>query len=120
MIPEDARRSRIHLKANRTLHGRAIYRIIVERARSLGLAGASVFPVELSFGEDGRIGDLESEYSSHEVPVVVEIVDAAERIEALMTDLGPLCHDLFITVESVHALPRTPPSGGRLSGPGGA
>jgi PII-like signaling protein len=104
MIPEDARLIRFQLKANRNVHGRALYRIIVERARRLGLAGASVFPIEVSLDEHGVLGDLQSEYSAHEVPVVVEIADSAERIGELLTDLGPLSSGVLMTVETVHCV----------------
>ncbi len=103
-IPVDARLIRFHVKAGRTVGGRAVYRLIVERARRLGIAGASVFPVAVALGKGRLIGELEDDYTSAELPVVVEIVDAVDRIDQLLADLGPLNEGLFVTLEQVQIL----------------
>ena len=54
------------------------------------LAGASVFPVELSFGGDRQIRDAFSDYASAELPVLIEIVESPERVDALLSALGPM------------------------------
>jgi len=104
-LPVEARLIRFHVKPRRTVGGRALYRVIVERARKLGIAGASVFPVAVALGTSRSIGELEDDYTSAEVPVVVEIVDAVERIDHLLADLGPLREGLFVTLEPVQVLP---------------
>ncbi|MFO0889740.1 MAG: DUF190 domain-containing protein, partial [Isosphaeraceae bacterium] len=104
------------VKPSATVQGRALYRIIVERARQLGLAGASVFTVSLYLSEGGAIGDSDSDYTAHEVPVVVEIIDAAERIELLLSELGQRLANIMVTFEDVRALPGPP--GEAASAPG--
>ena len=105
MLESDALLIRFHVKARRAVRGKALYRIIVERARVLGIAGASVFPASVALGESRVIGELEDDYTADEVPVIVEIVDSADRIDQLLADLGPLREGLFITTEQVHVLP---------------
>ena len=84
MIPSDARLIRFRVVPSQRWRGKPLYREIVESARRLGLAGASVFGVEFSLGSDGVIHDAQSDYSAAEVPVIVEIVEAPDRIDDLL------------------------------------
>ncbi|MBX6316374.1 MAG: DUF190 domain-containing protein, partial [Isosphaeraceae bacterium] len=88
MIPPEASLLRVYLNANERWHGMPLYRALVERARALHLAGASVFGVELSYGAHRRLHDVASEYTSYDIPVVIEVVDAPERVAALVDELG--------------------------------
>jgi PII-like signaling protein len=87
MIPVGARLLRIYLNVNERWHGTPLYRAVVEKARALKLAGASVFPVELSYGAHRQLHDAKSDYTSYDIPVVIEIVDAPEKVEALRDEL---------------------------------
>jgi PII-like signaling protein len=86
-IPHDAAFLRIYLNASDRFHRTELYRAIVEAARRLPMAGASVFPVELGYGTHRRIHDAESEYSSFEIPIVVELVDATEKVKQFAAEL---------------------------------
>src|SRR4051812_6832151 len=108
MIPSDARLVRFCVRPSLRWRGRSLYREIVESARRLGLAGASVFGVEFSLGSDGVILDAQSDYSSAEVPVIVEIVEAPERIEELLDELGSVADQLTATVEEVRVIRYAP------------
>jgi PII-like signaling protein len=57
------------------------------------LAGASVFLVDFSYGVHKRIRDARSEYSSFEIPVAVEIIDAPEKIEQLLVSIDPVIEE---------------------------
>jgi uncharacterized protein len=92
---------RFYVKANKRQGGKPLYRSIVEKARELGMAGASVWSAEMSLGKLGRIHDARSEYSSYELPVVIEIVDEPARIAALLGELGPLAEETTATIEPV-------------------
>jgi uncharacterized protein len=48
MIPNAARILRVYINANDRWQGQPLYRAIVETARNLQLAGASVFNVDVS------------------------------------------------------------------------
>jgi CrcB protein len=104
MIPTDARLLSIHVGADARHQGKRLFEAIVETARALKLAGASVFTVELSYGSHQRIHDALSDYSSTEMPVVIEIVDGPERIEALLTALGAAIAPAMVTIEPVHVV----------------
>ena len=104
MIPSDARRLLLYVDAHDRWHGRFLYEAIVARARSAGLAGASVFPAEMGYGSHRRIHDAASEYGFVGLPVVIEIVDAAERIDALLAELGPMLANVAATLRAVRVI----------------
>jgi uncharacterized protein len=104
MIPSDSRLLRFYVDAHDRRQGRLLYEAIVARARAVGLAGASVFPVEMGYGSHRRIHDAASEYGFIGLPVVIEIVDAPERIDALLTDLGAMIAGVVATVQPVRVV----------------
>jgi PII-like signaling protein len=107
MIPREASLLRLYCKANASCAGGPVYRVAVETARRSKLAGASVFPVELGYGAHRTIHDLASEYSSFEIPIVVEVVDAAERVAALGDELDALVCEGLVVVRPVQVFRRS-------------
>jgi PII-like signaling protein len=104
MIPTEARLLRILVDAHERWHGRPLYEAIVARAREADVAGASVFPVEMSYGSHRRIHDAASDYGFVELPVVIEVVDAPERIDALLVELGEMIAGALATVRPVRVV----------------
>ena len=99
---------RYQLKANccasssaRPIAGRArpLYEAIVLEARRRGLAGATVIKGFMGFGAHSRIHTAKLLELSQDLPIVVEIVDAPEKIEAFMPDLEAMVGDGLITLE---------------------
>jgi PII-like signaling protein len=101
MVPIDARLIRICVNASDRWQGHRLYEAIVTTARTLNIAGASVFPVEVSYGSGLRIHDNAGEYGFVDLPVVVEIIDAPDRIDALIAGLGAMIAGAMVTVASV-------------------
>jgi PII-like signaling protein len=104
MIPPEASLLRVYVNSSHRWQGGPLYRAIVETARARGVAGASVFPVEVSFGARRLIRDVESDYQFFDIPVVVEVVDAPERVEALLAELGPMLRGGLMTVSPVRVV----------------
>ena len=104
MIPDDARLLRLYINGSDRWRGRPLYRAVVEAARSLHAAGASVFLVDRSYGAQRRLRDARNEYLSVDIPVVVEIVDAPTTIDTLLEQLRPMVGDGFATVEPVRVV----------------
>ena len=77
---------------------------IVIRAREEGLAGATVLRGMLGFGAHSRIHTAKLLELSQDLPIVVEIVDAPDRIEAFMPDLEKMVGDGLITLERAEVL----------------
>jgi PII-like signaling protein len=102
MIAPEASLVRVYCKAIEKCNGVALYRAIVEVARRRHLAGASVFPVELGYGSHRQLHDIASEYGSFDIPIVVEIVDAAERVAKLVAELETMVSEGLVVVSPAH------------------
>ena len=83
-------------------HGKPLYQAIVERVRQEGLAGATVLRGIEGFGADSRLHTSRILRLSEDLPVVIEIVDTAERIDALLPLLDEMVEDGLVTIEAVH------------------
>jgi uncharacterized protein len=81
--------------------GHALYRTIVEAARTAGLAGATVLHGPLSFGPDRRINSDFVVEAPRNLPMVVEIVDTEERIHAFLPRLEQLIDSGLVTLEGL-------------------
>ena len=104
MIPPVARRLSIYLNGNDRWQGKPLYRAVVEMARAHHLAGASVFLADLSYGAHRRLHDARSEYTAVEVPVIIEVVDGSEAVEALLGALGSMIGEGLVTVAPVRVV----------------
>lgn len=65
-------------------HGKPTYAAIVELARKEGLAGATVTRGIMGFGGNSRIHSASILRLSEDLPVVIQIVDTPERIDAFL------------------------------------
>ena len=65
-------------------HGKPLYAAIVERARQFGMAGATVTRGTMGFGADSRMHTASILRLSEDLPVVIQIVDTPDRIEAFL------------------------------------
>ena len=95
---------RIFIGENDHWHGRPLYEAITLKAREMGLAGATVFRGMMGFGADSRMHTSKILRLSEDLPVVIEIVDKPERIQAILPELDQMVTEGMITVEPVHIL----------------
>lgn len=79
--------------------GRPLYEWLVLRARERGLAGATVLRGLMGFGAHSRLHTFKIERLSLDLPIVVEIVDTREKLEAFLADVDPLIHEGLATLE---------------------
>jgi uncharacterized protein len=85
-------------------HGKPLYQAIVERVREAGLAGATVLRGIEGFGADSRLHTARLLRLSEDLPVVIEIVDSAERIEGILPALDEMVGEGMVTVERVEVI----------------
>ena len=78
--------------------------MIVEQARRRGLAGATATRGTLGFGANSRIHSAKIVRLSEDLPMVIEIVDSLEKIEAFLPVLDELIKDGLVTVEKVRVI----------------
>ena len=103
-IPKEAVLLRIFIGEDDRVHGQPLYEAIVLKAREMHLAGATVLRGPMGFGRSSRLHTAKILRLSEDLPVVVEIVDAEERIKALLDAIEPLIGSGLMTLEKVQVL----------------
>lgn len=103
-LPREAKLLRIFIGESDHYHHHALYEAIVAEARKRGLAGATVLHGMMGFGKASRIHTAKILRLSEDLPVVIEIVDSAERIEAFLPDLCKMVGGALITVENIQVV----------------
>jgi len=90
---------------NRVRHrSEPLYQWIVETARRLHLQGATVLKGIMGLTPDGTLLKEKTWAIAQNLPVVVEVVDRPQRIEALLAQVEPSFHDGAITLERAHVI----------------
>ena len=95
---------RLFIGESDTWHGKPLYQAIVERAREEVLAGATVLRGIEGFGADSHVHTSRILRLSEDLPVVIEIVDTAEKIERIVPILDEMVAEGMLTVEKVHVV----------------
>jgi PII-like signaling protein len=83
-------------------HGKPLYEAIVLRAREEGIAGVTVVRGIEGYGATSHLRTTRLLELSSDLPVVIEIVDHADRIESFMPKLDEMVGDGLVTTERVH------------------
>lgn len=103
-LPEDATLLRIFIgDADRHNH-QPLYEAIVQRARELHLAGATVLKSPMGFGVRSRIHTAKILQLSTDLPMVIEIVDTPEKIDSFLPELDQLMNGGLVTLEKVRVI----------------
>jgi PII-like signaling protein len=84
--------------------GRPLFEAIVHKVREQGGAGATVLRGIEGFGAHSRIHTARILRLSEDLPIVIEVVDTAERIDALLPALDEMIEDGLVTIETVRIL----------------
>lgn len=105
-IPESGALLRIFIgESDREKGGNApLYEAIVRRAREAHLAGATVLRGSMGFGKHSRMHSSNLLETSTDLPIVIEIVDAEEKIDAFLPVVDELVTEGLVTLEAVRVL----------------
>jgi PII-like signaling protein len=106
--PELAKRLRIYVGESDKHHGVPLYEAVVIKARELHLAGATVLRGPMGFGANSRIHTAKILRLSEDLPIVVEIVDTAEKVATLIPHLEEMVTGGLVTIEDVGILIYSP------------
>jgi PII-like signaling protein len=98
-LPTEGKLLRIFVGEADRWEGRPLYEAIVEAARRSGLAGATAWKGFMGFGASSRVHTAKVLRLSEDLPVVIEIVDAAEKIEAFLPALDRMVQEGLVTLE---------------------
>lgn len=103
-LPSEAQRLRIYLGEDDRHDGKPLFEAIVLEARRLGLAGATVLRGPMGFGKSSRVHTEKILRLSEDLPVIVEIIDRADRVDAFMPVLDRMMQGGLVTREDVKVI----------------
>ena len=83
-IPKDAVLLRIFLGENDHWQGRPLYEALVLKAREMHLGGATVLRGAMGYGANSKMHTTRLLELSSDLPVLIEVVDTAEKINSLL------------------------------------
>src|SRR5512143_3490290 len=103
-IPTEGKLLRIFIGESDRWEGKPLYEAIVEAAKRAGLAGATVWKGFMGFGAHSRLHTAKILRLSEDLPIVIEIVDTAEKIEAFVPLLDRMVLEGLVTLERAEIL----------------
>lgn len=103
-IPQDAMLLRIFTGEDEKCGRAPLYEAIVLKAREMHLAGATVLRGPMGFGKSSRLHTTKILRLSEDLPLVIEIVDAEEKIMKFVEVLNGMIGSGLVTLEKVKVL----------------
>lgn len=103
-IPEQGYLLRVFIGESDHWRGKPLYEAIVLKARELHLAGATVLRGPMGFGAHSRLHTAKVLRLSEDLPIVIEIVDAKEKIDELMPFIDEAVSEGLVTLERVQVI----------------
>jgi PII-like signaling protein len=103
-ISEDGQLLRIFIGDSDRWQGQPLYEAIILKAREMGIAGATMLRGMMGFGANSRIHTAKILRLSEDLPIIVEIVDNAEKIERLLPVIDEMVQEGLVTLEKVRVI----------------
>ena len=103
-LPHDSVLLRIFIGESDRHGGHPLYEAIVLKARELHLAGATVLRGAMGYGKSSRLHTNKILRLSYDLPVVIEITDSEEKINAFLPVLDEMIGGGLVTLEKVRAI----------------
>jgi PII-like signaling protein len=95
---------RIHIGESDKWHGKPLYEAIVEMLRKDGFSGVTVLRGVAGYGGSSVYHTDKILRLSQDLPMIVEVVEATERIEAILPRLDEMVDGGLITLEKVRVI----------------
>ncbi|MGH7990006.1 MAG: DUF190 domain-containing protein [Limisphaerales bacterium] len=103
-LPHEAILLRIFIGESDRWHHKPLYEAIVLKAREMHLAGATVLRGPMGFGKSSRMHTAKILRLSFDLPLVIEIVDAEEKINAFLPVLDEMMKGGLVTLEKARVI----------------
>lgn len=100
-IPEQAVLLRIFIGESDKWEHKPLYEAIVLKAREQHLAGATVLRGPMGFGKSSLLHTAKILRLSMDLPLIIEIVDSEEKINAFLPALNEMIGGGLVTLENV-------------------
>jgi len=102
--PQSAILLRIYTEEGRQSGRKPLYEEIVLKARAMGLAGATVLRGPMGFGKSHAIHTAKILDLSAKLPLVIEIIDAEDKIREFLKVLDGMPEIGLVTTEKVEVV----------------
>src|SRR5665647_2220041 len=103
-LPHEAMLLRIFIGETDRWKHQPLYEAIVLKAREMHLAGATVLRGPMGFGQSSRLHTAKILRLSEDLPLIIEIVDAEEKINELLPALEEMIGSGLVTLEKIQVL----------------
>lgn len=103
-VPREGKLLRIFIGEQDKWNGQPLYEAIVHLARKQGLAGATCLKGFLGYGAKSHLHTVKLLRLSEDLPIVIEIVDSAEKIQQFLPQLDTMIQDGLVTLEKAEVL----------------
>src|SRR5688572_9462399 len=103
-LPHEAVLLRIFIGESDRWEHKPLYEAIVLKAREAHLAGATVLRGPIGFGKSSRLHTAKILRLSMDLPMVIEIVDSEDKIQAFLPALDPMMGGGPVTLEKVKVI----------------
>ena len=103
-LPHEAMLLRVFIGETDRWHHQPLYEAIVLKARELHLAGAKVLRGPMGYGKSSRLHTAKILRLSMDLPLVIEIVDTEEMIQAFLPVLDEMMKGGLVTLERVRVI----------------
>jgi uncharacterized protein len=95
---------RIHIGESDKWEGKLLYEALIELLRREGFSGATVLRGVAGYGSSSRVHTEKILRLSQDLPIVVEVVESAERIEQVLPRLDEMVSGGLVTLEKVRVI----------------
>jgi PII-like signaling protein len=103
-VPRDSILLRIFIGESDRFDHKPLYEAIVLKAREMHLGGATVLRGPMGFGKSSRMHTAKILRLSMDLPIVIEIVDSEEKINAFLPTLEKMMSGGMVTLERVQVI----------------
>lgn len=103
-VPAEGKLLRIFIGEADRWQGQPLYEAIVHLAKKEKMAGATAIKGFMGFGCKSHLHTAKLLRLSEDLPVIIEIVDSKEKIEAFLPKLDPMVKEGLITLEKAHII----------------
>jgi uncharacterized protein len=103
-IPHESTLLRIFIGESDRHGGQPLHEAIVQQARAGHLAGATVLRGAMGFGASSRLHTNKILRLSTDLPLVIEIIDSEEKIQAFLPMLDRMMGGGLVTLEKVRVV----------------
>jgi len=95
---------RIFIGESDTWHRRPLSEALLQRLRTEGFAGATVFQAVAGFGAHSVVHTSHILRLSQDLPIVIEVVDTQEHVERLLPILDEMVNEGLVTIEKARVV----------------